>query len=220
MIPSLFALGCAPSGEVVVVLDSTMRAEPVEVVAVPGLALPAAEAVGNSRSGGGESPHAERLRALTDSASVLASRFTHLRDSLNGEVAALERMDRRSRPYAVKYAEIRRRTLVAEHVRALRDSVRSQASALRVAAGIHAPGSDPAAGGPGAPREPVNDSSSIVRYPVQDSTVTLSLRPGRWSIGVARPGATAASWEVVSVIRGSSDTLRLKARVHAPGGGP
>ena len=145
---------------------------------------------------------------------MLDERFRGLRDSLNGEVASLETMDRRSRPYALKYAEIRRRTLAAEQVRAQRDSVRSRVMALLVAAGI-----DTSNQGSGAARasadssRPANGaSSSMQRYAVRDSTVTLTLAPGRWSIGAARAGALPTSSRTVTVSRGSTDTLRLTGR--------
>ena len=67
---------------------------------------------------------------------MLESRVRGMRDSLNAEVSTLNGTDRDARAYAVRYAELRNRTLVAEDVRRQRNSARGVPTALRVSARV------------------------------------------------------------------------------------
>lgn len=203
----LIALGCARSGDVVVVIDSTMRGESVEVVALPVDPLQRASA-----NAGPTRDSLARLHGLDDSAAVLETRFRALRDTLSSEVRALDTADRRTRPYAVRYAEIRRRTLAAEALRSDRDSIRARADTLRTrlvaragSAGT-APTADVDAQAAGA------DARRAQRRPMHEGALTLSLAPGRWWIGAARLGAQPTHYAAVTVRRGVTDTVHLGAR--------
>ena len=70
--------------------------------------------------------------AAADSAARLDARFQELRAALNRDAAALDAgpLDRRSPEYAGRYDEIRRRTAVAESLRAARDAQRKRARTL------------------------------------------------------------------------------------------
>jgi hypothetical protein len=208
---SFILFGCARSGDVVVVLDSTMRAEMVEVVAMP---LEYDDDGDAARQNLADVPpdSLERLRALEDSSATLAVRFRTLRDSLNSEVRSLENLDRRTRAYALRYAEIRRRTLAAESIRSVRDAMRSRADSLRIRLGVAAaPRSrpDPGSTDPATRVAEGSDGRKAERRAVQDSTVVLTLAPGRWGIGAAHAGARPSRFETVTVETGSTDTLRL-----------
>ena len=208
LLPSLLALGCARSGEVVIVLDSTTGADSVEVVAFPGDDR-FATAVGKSRSEADAGPEAERLRALADSTSVLSSRFQAIRDSLNREVEALGTVDRTTRAYAVRFSDIQRRTQAAESIRLRRDSVRARAAALEASAGTAAVNPNASADAIGVSARTGEHPVGVQRHTARDSTLRLSLAPGRWSIGVARRGEMPTTPITVTVSQGSSDTLRL-----------
>lgn len=202
----LIAVGCTRSGDVVVVLDSTMGAKSVEVVALP--SDPRTNAPSAPAPSSGALDSASRLRALDDSAAALDARFRAARDSLTADVQALDTADRRTRSYAVRYAGIRRRTLAAEAVRAHRDSIRARADRLRARLGSLADTTSAASadGGPGR----TADGRSAERRSIDESSVTLSLAPGRWWIGVARTGRTPTRYDSVTVERGAVDTLRLR----------
>ena len=199
----------------VVVLDSTMRGEGVEVVA-----FPRSDRDGDA-SGVANSPHATRARrtptALEDSATMLAERFRAARDSLNDEVSRLEALDRRSRAYAVRYAEIRRRTLAAEQLRARRDSVNARVMDSR---GEADPGSLPARSAAADSLPVLAEISELHRRPASDSIVTLELAPGRWYIGVARDGRLISAPTERTIVSGDTDTLRITRRALPAGATP
>jgi hypothetical protein len=201
---SLIALGCSRSGDVVVVIDSTMRTEAVEVVAV------ALDAPRRASAGARPEAHARDsislLRAEDDSVSALESRFRALRDELGSDVRALDSTDRTTRAYAERYAEIRRRTLAAEVLRTSRDSMRLRAETLRTKLGLGSTGGGKAIAAPG---EPVAAEARIERRRVRDGMLTLSLPPGPWAVGVARPGAYPTCVDSVTIVRGATDTVRI-----------
>jgi hypothetical protein len=204
---ALIALGCARSGDVVVVIDSTMRGESVEVVALP--ADPLQQASANAAPA---RDSLARLRRLDDSAMALDARFRALRDTLSGEVRALDSTDRRTRRYAVRYAEIRRRTLGAEALRSDRDSVRRRADMLRSRLGARAA---TAAATPSAEDDAASASGGgrrAERRPIRDGALTLSLAPGRWWIGAARSGAQPTHYDSVTVRHAATDTVYLGLR--------
>jgi hypothetical protein len=175
----------------------------VEVVALPADLLQSASA-----NAGPARDSLARLRTLDDSAEALETRFRALRDTLSGEVRALETADRRTRSYAVRYAEIRRRTLAAETLRSNRDSIRARADALR--ARLSARSAAPVADGDA--RVTSADGRRAERRPMQGRALTLSLAPGRWWIGAATFGAQPMRYESVTVRRGVTDTVHLGAR--------
>ena len=203
----LMSSACARSGEVVVVLDTTMRGEGVEVIAFR--SDDDAERTG-SRAG---SPSGDRraMTPLDDSAAMLATRFREMRDSLNAEVARLDSMDRRTRAYAIRYAEVRRGTAAAEQLRARRDSVQARALASRAALPSTSSSTDPV-GGTALPS--LDRMPGLERHRVRDSVVVLDLGAGRWSIGVRRDGRTLGALTIVSVVPDKSDTLRLSPRMQ------
>ena len=213
LLASTLALGCTRSGEVVVVVDSTMRGDSVEVVAVRTDSTEATTVPPAAKASEPPGPEADRLAVLDDSVSALDARFRRMRDSLNHEVSALDSLDRRTRPYSVRYAEIRRRTIVAEQLRAARDSLGARAEALRSglgAAGVASsstPGSELKVSAPA-------DAAAIQRRPIAGSTVTLRLPAGRWAIGTAPRGTMPLQRSTVAIMvaRGSADTLRLSMR--------
>jgi hypothetical protein len=211
---ALIALGCARSGDVVVVIDSTMRGESVEVVALPADPLQHASA-----NAGPARDSLARLRRLDDSAMTLDARFRAVRDTLSGEVRALDTADRRTRRYAVRYAEIRRRTLAAEALRSDRDSVRTRADLLRRRLGVRAA---TAAATPSAEDDAASasDRRRAERRPMRDGALTLSLAPGRWWIGAARSGAQPTHYDSVTVRHAATDTvyLGLRRAGRLPGG--
>ncbi len=204
---ALITVGCARSGDVVILIDSTMLAEPVEVVAVP-----VAASVSSRESTPRSSPATERdprLTSIRDSAAALDARFRALRDTLGREVGAIDTADRRTRAYAVRYAEIRRRTLAAEAVRAARDSARRREEALRVSLDSPQPVGEPRRGTTALPETNGADGRAAVRVPAVGATVTLSLAPGEWSIGIATRGSEPRVRDAVTVRRGSTDTVRI-----------
>ena len=203
---ALIALGCARSGDVVVVIDSTMRGESVEVVALPVDPLQRASA-----NAGPARDSLARLHRLDDSAAVLETRFRALRDTLSSEVRALDTADRRTRPYAVRYAEIRRRTLGAEALRSDRDSIRARADTLRTRLVARA-GSAATAVTADVDARAVTDGRRAQRRPMHEGALTLSLAPGRWWIGAAKLGAQPTHYAAVTVRRGATDTVHLGAR--------
>ena len=203
---ALIAAGCARSGDVVVVIDSTMRDGTVEVVALP--LEPSSNASGGARRPTSALDSNARLISLRDSAATLDERFRKLRDTLRGEVRSLDSADRTTRAYAVRYADIRRRTLGAEALRSARDSVRAREEKLRLALGARADSSARSASATG--RSP---SSGDGRHPVRSSAssgrVTLSLAPGDWAIGLAKPGSDPTTHDAVTVRRGTTQTLHV-----------
>jgi hypothetical protein len=202
---SLGGLGCARSGDVVVVIDSTLRGEALEVVAIP-LAATGEPIASTPTSRTGDS--IALLRGLEDSTATLDSRFRTLRDSLASEVRALDTADRTTRAYAARYAGIRRRTVGAEGVRSTRDSLRARAAALRSALGPRVSiAALPGSSGRAIPADP--GGRRTARRRMEGDMVTLSLAPGRWLIGMARSGAEPASRESVTVRAGKTDTLRF-----------
>jgi hypothetical protein len=204
---ALIAVGCARSGDVVVVIDSTMRAEAVEVVAVPVTSASLVPASIRQPVAGGDS--GARLIAIRDTASALDVRFRALRDTLTRDVNALDGADRTTPAYAQRYAEIRRRTQVAESIRARRDSVRRREELLRARLGTRAPALEPA--GAVAPSAgAADDGRATVRARAVNGTATLSLDPGEWSIGIAAPGADATVHSPVTVRRGSTQTVHIR----------
>jgi hypothetical protein len=206
LILSAIALGCAPSGDVVVVIDSTMRGEAVEVVAVP-TSSPGA-AIERPGAPPGASDSVTALRLLDDSAASLDSAFRSLRDALGAEVRALDTADRTTRAYADRYADIRRRTAAAEALRATRDSIRKKGVALRARLGDRA--APPSGSGAGASRaKPADDGREVTRAPIRAGVRTLSLPPGHWSIGIAPRGDDPAHYNSITVRRGATDTVRF-----------
>ena len=204
----LIVVGCTRSGDVVILLDSTMRTEPVEVVALP--ADPLLTARGDVRTPSQAADSIARLRSLDDSAAALETRFRALRDSVSADVRSLDSADRRSRRYAERYADVRHRTLAAESVRAARDSMRTRADRLRARLGPRASVAPvPSAGGEAARNV---DGRRAERHTIRDGALTLTLSPGRWWIGVARPGGDPARYDTVTVIRGAVDTVQLGGR--------
>ena len=206
---ALIALGCTRSGDVVVVIDSSMRADSLEVVAVS--ANPGAAAGSGDHVPGATSDSVSRLRLLDDSAATLDARFRELRGAVGGEVAAIDTMDRRTRAYATRYDAIMRRTRDAERLRALRDSVRRRADALRTRLGARAIpiGAAPASRSTTADADGDGDRR-IERRPIRGETLTLSLAPGAWWIGIARIGTEPARYDSVTVRKGTTDTLDLR----------
>lgn len=204
----LGSTACTRSGEVVVVLDTTMRGEGVEVIAFRSNDGDATRTA--ARAG---SPAGDRgaMTPLDDSAAMLATRFRELRDSLNAEVARLDSMDRRTRAYAVRYAEVRRRTAVAEQLRARRDSVQARAVASR-AARPSTSSATATAGGSALPS--IDRTPGLEKHRVRDSVVILELAAGRWSIGVVRNGRTLGAPTSLGVVPGQRDTLRLSTGVQ------
>ena len=203
----LIALGCARSGDVVVVIDSTMWAESVEVVAFPTDPLQLASA--------NTAPARDslaRLRSLEDSAMTIEMRFRALRDTLSGEVRALDTADRRTRRYAVRYAEIRRRTLAAEALRSARDSVRLRAEKLRGRLGARAASAAATPSAEDGAASTSGDGRRAERRAMGEGAVTLSLAPGRWWIGAARSGAQPTHYDSITVRRAATDTVYLGAR--------
>ena len=138
---------------------------------------------------------------------MLASRFRSMRDSLNAEVARLDSLDRRTRAYAVRYAEIRRRTLAAEQLRARRDSMYARAAALSGDSNAATVARNGAGGND--PRVSLENAPGLQRHALRDSAVVLELTAGRWSIGAARAGQLLAEPTTLTVISGESDTLRI-----------
>jgi hypothetical protein len=190
-------LGCERAGRLVVVLDRAGDGHAVDVVAIAAaeafaaagadLPRPTADSIG-------------RLRAIEDSAATLGGRFRASRDSINRDVAALDSLDRRTRSYAVRYADLRRRTLAAEQLRGERDAMRARADTLRarlapiLAAALKRDGDD-----------------SVIRVPAAGSVATLQLAAGEWLIGIAAPGSWPRRLERATVRAGQGDTLRLAA---------
>lgn len=213
---ALIALGCARSGDVVVVIDSTMRTESVEVVALPVDPFQ----VGDARRTADATDSASRLRSLDDSAATLDARFRALRDALSSKVRALDTADRRTRTYAVRYAEIRRRTVAAEALRADRDSIQARADTLRTRLGARVSRAvpTPSANDNAASTSP--DGRRAERRRIHEGALTLSLAPGRWWIGAAGSGAQPTRYDSVTVRRGMTDTVHLGARgtQRLPGG--
>jgi hypothetical protein len=207
LVGALVALGCSDSGDVVVVIDSTMRAESVEVVALP--TDPALRVV--TASGPHATDSIARLRALDDSVAAIDARFQMMRDQLSSDVGALDTADRRTRSYAVRYAEIRRRTLAAEALRAARDSMRTRAAAFRSSLGITANEPNAAAASSDAGTRSI-DGRRAERQPARAGGSTVSLAPGPWWIGVATRGANPLGFAPVTVRPGSIDTVRFGAR--------
>jgi hypothetical protein len=192
--------GCERDGRIVVLLDSTRLAGGVEVVAVQAEAAAAAAASGTT------SDSIARLRAIDDSVETLDARFRAGRDSINRDVAALDSVDRRTRGYALRYADIRRRTAVAEHTRAARDAARSRADTLR---GRLAPSLIAASRADGE-----NGQGVVRRARATTSPFALHLPPGEWLIGAAPAGAHPRRFERVQVGAGGQDTLRLALPPH------
>lgn len=205
LVPAVFALACERTGEVIVVLDSTMRGEGVEVVV-------AKVAEREPSPAASRNPVSPAAQALADSVRALDVRFRDLRDSLNGETALLDTADRRTRSYALRYADLRRAALGAEQVRAQRDSARTRLAAQHgnpADVNVSASGADTkgeSQGAPGSGGEPAQ------RHAVRDSSIALSLPPGRWAIGHADAGRAPTRVVVVDVARGSRDTVRLGTR--------
>ena len=203
---TLSTAACDGSGEVMVVLDTTMRGDGVEVVAFRS----DDDASGATPRGANTSPRART--PLDDSAATLAEQFRAMRDSLNAEVARLDTADRRSRAYAVRYAEIRRRTIAAEQLRARRDSVQARATAAA------APASGSRVANASLPS--LTEVAELQRHVIADSSVVLELPAGRWSIGAARGGRLVSEPTTLTVESGQSDTLRLSAVQRPDGSGP
>ena len=204
---TLIVVGCTRSGDVVVLLDSTMRTEPVEAVAL------AANPLLTAADDTGTPPRADsiaRLRGLDDSSAALDARFRALRDSISVDVRALDSADRRTRRYAQRYAEVRRRTVAAEALRGARDSTRLRADRLRARLGPRAsaasarPAHDATAGSV--------DGHAAERHAIHDGALTLTLPPGRWWIGIARSGGNPAHYDTVTVRRGAVDTVHVGRR--------
>ena len=211
---ALVTLGCSRSGTVVVVIDTTMLAEAVEVVALPD--DPSDVAAATVRTLPAPADSISRLRMLDDSAAVIDARFRSLRDAVNNDVTALDTADRRTRSYAVRYAAVRRRTAEAERLRAMRDSLRQRGEDLRARLGPRAGDSRT------SPTEEARAGSRTIdrsaeRRPMRDGAATLSLAAGRWWVGVARPGAEPARYDSLTVRRGETDTIRVRASPR-PGG--
>ena len=181
---------------VIVVRDSTARDGSLEALALPvdpaslRLAPP-------SRAGD------ERQR-LADSAAALDARFQSSRDALNDRARAMYGQDVRTREYASRWDAFRRDELTADALRRERDRVRMR---LRRAGG------DVAAGG-GPPRDSIlararDGGRTPVHAPLRGGSVTLSLAPGAWWIGIGPAGAVPVRFEVHQARPGTSDTVRL-----------
>ena len=203
---TLSTAACDGSGEVMVVLDTTMRGDGVEVVAFR------SDDAANDASSRGVNTAPRARTPLDDSAATLAEQFRVMRDSLNAEVARLDSVDRRSRAYAVRYAEIRRRTIAAEQLRARRDSVQARASR----------GAASASGSRGAAvaLPSLTDVAGLQRHAIADSSVVLELPPGRWSIGAARDGRLMSEPMTLTVHSGQVDTLRIPTVARPAASGP
>ena len=203
---ALITLGCTRSGDVVVMIDSTMPADSVEVVA---LAAERHRVSSDDRTAAPPGDSVARLRALDDSAASLEMRFRDLRAALTSDVADIDTMDRRSQEYATRYDAIVRRTRDAEQVRTDRDSTRARAERLRARLG---PRAEPAGGTPATrvASADTRDEPRSERRRVRGRSVTLSLAPGNWWIGVARAGGTPLRYDSVTVRQGTTDTLDLR----------
>ena len=202
----LAILACETSGEVVVVLDSTMRGEGVEVIAYRhDDASAGAPGDANRRNAAGPR---RAPTALEDSALTVGERFRALRDSLNDEVSRLGELDRRSRAYAVRYAEIRRRTLAAEQLRARRDSLRLRATSIAARSDADASWTRVADAAPES-LPLLTDLVGVQRRAATDSIMRLDLAPGRWYIGVARNGRLVSPPTEHVIGSGDADTLRI-----------
>jgi hypothetical protein len=202
----LSTTACNSSGEVVVVLDTTMRGDGVEVVAFRSDA-------NESDASRGATAQRRTRTPLDDSVAMLDARFRAMRDSLNTEVARLDTADRRSRAYAVRYAEIRRRTIAAEQVRARRDSVRARVEGIVAGAG-----SGTSRSGASASLPSLANVANLQRHAVSDSSVVLDLAAGRWSIGAARDGRLVSEPVTLTIEAGTSDTVRVPAVVPPDAG--
>ena len=196
-VASTALLGCEHAGRIVIVLDNSEFAPGAEVVALRADALDAS----GSNVPAATADSVARLRAIDDSVARLGERFRASRDSINREVAALDSLDRRTRTYAVRYADIRRRTLAAEHTRTARDAARERAERLRthLAASL---ATVRAADGEGSP-------SSVRRTPIAGRSFALELPPGEWMVGIAPAGGFPARYTRVTARAGGTDTLRL-----------
>ena len=202
----LLSMACERSGEVVVVLDTTMRGEGVEVVAFRSDDS-VSDATGRTEGDRSASSPRTATTPLDDSVTMLANRFREMRDSLNTEVARLDSVDRRTRAYAVRYAEIRRRTVAAEQLRARRDSMRARAALLRAAPSTAPSSRDPGSGGDSPPALP--GTPDVRRHAGSDSVTVLKLAAGRWTIGIRRGGRSLGELTPLTVVAGEIDTLRI-----------
>jgi hypothetical protein len=109
----------------------------------------------------------------------------------------------------VRYAGIRRRTLAAEALRANRDSARARADRIRERLGSRAALASPSRRDNDA-ADPRAGPRRAARRSIDDATLTLSLAPGAWWIGIARAGQTPNRYDSVFVERGAVDTIRLR----------
>ena len=110
-------------------------------------------------------------------------------------------MDRRAPGYALRYADIRRRTTVAEHTRATRDAARARAEALRARLAPSLIAATEA--------DDETDASAVRRARATTSPFALHLPSGEWLIGAAPVGAHPRRFERVDVRTGGRDTVRL-----------
>lgn len=189
-----------------------MQADSVEVVA-----LPVAVRNVSSRDLAPAAPDDSlaRLRAIDDSAASLETRFRDLRAAITSQVAAIDTIDRRSRAYATRYDAIVRQTRDAEEVRAKRDSLRAGAERLRARLGQRA-GTVADAPTTIDPRGDGGDESAMQRHRIRGGSVTLSLAPGAWWIGVARAGSEPVRYDSLTVRTGATDTLDLRGDSSRP----
>jgi hypothetical protein len=160
-----------------------------------------------------------RYERLADSIEQLDRSFQQLRDSLNREARALDAVDRRSRAYAERFFAFRRRKMEAEGMRHARDRLRSRAATMRgrLAATLHArerSGSDDTRRRRGALDSLVADTRRARAVPLSAGTMTGSLEPGVWWVGIAPQGGLPDRFERVVLRRGARDTLRFSGDVR------
>jgi hypothetical protein len=202
---------CRNDGELVILVDSGDAKANLDIVATP---FDPASVTGGA-SGSQASVPAEslaRLNILDDSAARLGAGFSTMRDSLNIAVQSLDSTDRRTRAYADRFAELRRRTTAAEQIRDTRDAIQARADSLRTKLALPPRTGAPSSVSAAARSRERGNGAGMQRHRVSGTAVTLTLEPGTWWVGLAAAGGQPAQFAQATVRSGATDTLRLTVR--------
>jgi hypothetical protein len=202
---------CRNDGELVILVDSRDANANLDIVAAP---FDPAGVTGGASAGQANAPadSLARLAVLDDSAARLGAWFSTARDSLNIAVQSLDTADRRTRAYAVRFAELRRRTAAAEQIRDTRNAIQARADSLRTKLALPPRTGAPSSASAAVKSRERGNREDVQRHRVNGTTMTLTLESGTWWVGLATAGAPPAQFTRATVRSGTTDTLRLTVR--------
>jgi hypothetical protein len=203
---------CGKSGQITLMPNPRAQDSDLEVILVPTDPAPLIP----RQTSFFTTAQADSLRLLTafeDSSRTLDEQFSHVRDSLNSEAAALANIDRHSSEYAKRFDEFRPGSAHAESLRAARDRIQSKAAALHSALAALLPDSARIQAKAREARTAIDGArgaAGMTRViPLRGQPVVVRLQAGSWWIGVAQPDAMPPRFRKMVIAAGSQDTVRV-----------